>query len=69
MDHYVPLVKPIIDDVRSRGDKALLEYVRKFDYDGASLERLRLQRSELAEAYSIVNEKLRAALNTAAENI
>jgi histidinol dehydrogenase len=69
LDYYVPLVKPIIDDVRSRGDKALLEYVRKFDYDGASLERLRLQRSELAEAYSRLDEKLRAALNTAAENI
>jgi histidinol dehydrogenase len=36
LDYYVPLVKPIIDDVRSRGDRALLEYVRKFDYGGAS---------------------------------
>jgi len=47
----------------------LIDYVRKFDFDAASLERLRLGRSELAEAYSKTDERLRKALNTAAENI
>jgi len=47
----------------------LIDYVRKFDFDAASFERLRLGRSELAEAYSKTDERLRKALNTAAENI
>jgi histidinol dehydrogenase len=38
LDEAVRIVAPILDDVRRRGDAALLEYARKFDaFEGASV--------------------------------
>ena len=38
LDEAVQIVEPILDDVRRRGDDALLEYARKFDhFEGASV--------------------------------
>jgi histidinol dehydrogenase len=38
LDEAVRIVEPILDDVRRRGDAALLEYARKFDrFEGASV--------------------------------
>lgn len=61
------VVRPILDAVRKRGDKALLEYARKFD----SLERksVRVPEKELAGAQSALSPEFRAAVETASANI
>ena len=41
-------VRPILDDVRKRGDKALLEYARKFD--GLTARSVRVPERELEAA-------------------
>ena len=57
----------IIDDVRARGDAALLEYTAQFDR--ATLQDLRVSEQEIADAVESVGEEFRAAIATAALSI
>lgn len=61
------VVRPILEAVRDRGDKALVEFARKYD----KLERksVRVPRSELLEAKSRLPAKLRNAVQAASKNI
>jgi histidinol dehydrogenase len=61
------VVRPILEDVRRRGDKALLEYARKFD----NLDRktVAVPREELETAAAALAPSFRAAAKTAARNI
>jgi histidinol dehydrogenase len=61
------VVAPILKDVRSRGDAALLEYARKFD----SLDDrpLRVSQDELATACGRLSDEIRGAIETARRNI
>ena len=59
----------IVDDVRLRGDKALLEYTGKFDRVRISPDRLRLDQKALRGAYESTPAKLRTALERSADRI
>jgi len=63
-------VRDIIDEVRAKGDTALLDYSRKFDRldldDAAALE---IPADELRLAYASLDEKVQDALSTAAKRI
>lgn len=61
------IVGEIIQDVRNRGDKALLEYTKKFDK--AELTSLQVTEEEFQEALSSFDPKLKAVLQRAATNI
>lgn len=54
-DERVRLVKEIIDNVIKDGDKALLEYSKKFD--NVLLDSLLVSKEEINDAYSKVSEK------------
>jgi histidinol dehydrogenase len=60
-------VRPILEDVRRRGDRAVIEYARKFD----ALDRrsVRVPPRELERAAGRLAPGLRAAVRTAAKNI
>ena len=60
-------VRPILEAVRKDGDRALLEYARKFD----RLERrsVRVPESELRSAAGSLDQEFRRAVETAAANI
>ncbi len=60
-------VKSILDDVRERGDKALLEYEEKFDK--VTLTSLQVSSQEIAEAPDFVSEDLKKAITSAMKNI
>jgi len=61
------IVAPILDDVRKRGDEAVLEYARKFDgLEGADLT---VPQSQLRAAVDQVKPEFRKALEIAAKNI
>ena len=45
-------VLPIIEDVRSRGDRAILDYLEKFDGMKLKQEELRISNTEIEEAYA-----------------
>ena len=61
------IVSEIIQDVRRRGDEALLEYTKKFDK--AELESLEVTEAEFEEALSSFDPKLKQVLQRAATNI
>src|SRR5882762_1459126 len=59
------VVRPILEAVRKRGDRALLEYARKFD--GLERKSVRVPAAELAAAQ--LDDNFRAAAATASANI
>lgn len=62
-----PVVRKIIDEVRSKGDAALYDYTLKFD--GVELVSLEVSKEEIANAYRQVDSELFSALRLAAERI
>jgi histidinol dehydrogenase len=68
LDEVEPAVRKIVDDVRSHGDRALLDYARKFDGLGAG-QNIRMDRSELRAAWKNAPRELRAAMRVAERNI
>jgi histidinol dehydrogenase len=62
-------VRAIIDDVRQRGDAALIAYTRKFDRLELAADGLAITGSAFAEAERTVTAEARAALALAAERI
>jgi histidinol dehydrogenase len=60
-------VRPILEDVRKRGDKALLEYARRFD--GLERRGVRVPERELEEAARGLSPELKAAVRAASKNI
>jgi histidinol dehydrogenase len=63
-------VTNIVNDVRSRGDEALIEYTNKFDRTSAStMADLELTQEQLQAALDGLEEKQRKALITAADRV
>ena len=63
-------VAAILDDVRQRGDAAVLEYTNRFDgTQAASLGQLELQAAELKAAFESLPTKQRDALESAARRV
>ncbi len=61
------IVQPVLDDVRKRGDEALIEYTSKFDK--VTLQHLRVTGEEFSEAAKLVDEELKHAIEIAIRNI
>ena len=62
-----PAVRQIVDEVRNRGDAALVDYTLKFD--GIKLTCLEISKQQIASAYQEVDKELVSALKLAAERI
>jgi histidinol dehydrogenase len=60
-------VKDILENVKTRGDAALLEYTAKFD--GVELDKLQVTQEEIEDAYNGIDGDLRSALIRAEKNI
>lgn len=61
------IVRPILEDVRKRGDKALLEYARKFD--GLERKSVAVPAAEREAASKRLSKDFRKAVKTASANI
>jgi histidinol dehydrogenase len=69
-DEVVTTVSGILEDVRNRGDAALLEYTLKFDrVKAASASRLELSSDELQAALDVIDDDHRQALELAAARV
>ncbi|MFH1538545.1 MAG: histidinol dehydrogenase [bacterium] len=62
-------VRPVLEDVKTRGDGAVLEYTEKFDGVKLTKARLRVKKSEFMMARRSVKPRVLAALETAAANV
>ena len=61
------VVRPILDAVRRRGDRALMEYARKFD--GLARKNVRVPASELRDALNSLSPAFTSAVKEAAANV
>jgi histidinol dehydrogenase len=62
-------VADIVEAVRTRGDAALLEYTRRFDWPRATVSRLRATRAELKAAPASLSARDREALQFAISRV
>ncbi len=62
-------VKEIVRDVAKRGDKALVEYTKKFDSESISIKDLAVSPAEIESAYGKVERAFRDTLSKAVQNI
>ena len=62
-------VSRMCEDVRKRGDKAVIAYTRKFDSMRVSIRSLQVTKKEFSDAAKMVDQLFRRALNRAAANI
>ena len=62
-------VREILDNVKTYGDKALIEYTKQFDGVELTKETIRVSESEIDEAYKKVDGKLIDIIRRASGNI
>jgi histidinol dehydrogenase len=67
MEAAEAVVRPILEAVRKRGDRALVEYARKFD--GFARRTVRVSEEELGAARRRLNPEFRRAVRAAGANI
>jgi len=60
-------IKEIIEDVKKRGDEALLDYSYKFD--GVKLKNIKVSKDEIDKAYSFVSDNQMEALKLSIKNV
>lgn len=66
---YEAAVKDIIDNVRSRGDEAVLEYTKRFDGCDLTPDTLEVTKEEIREAYKALTPEFIEVLKKSAGNI
>lgn len=62
-------VRSILDDVRTRGNRAVFDYERKFDATELTADNFRVSEEEIAAAYEAVPPELLESLKKAIRNI
>lgn len=65
----LPLAQEVVNQVRERGDEAVVEYARKFDAPNFTADLLRATPEDFKTAYSQVDEDLIEAIKLAHRNI
>src|SRR6266702_4812208 len=69
IDELIERVRPIIQEVRQRGDQALIEFTARFDRVQLAPDHLRVSREEIERAYQILDTSVRSAIEHAIRNV
>ena len=69
IDELIERVRPIIQEVRQRGDQALIEFTARFDHVQLAPDRLRVSREEIERAYQLLDTSVRGAIEHAIRNV
>lgn len=69
IDELIERVRPIIQEVRQRGDQALIEFTTRFDRVQLTADRLRVSREEIERAYQMLDSSVRGAIEHAIRNV
>src|SRR5258708_14377638 len=69
IDELVERVRPILQDVRQRGDEALIEFTARFDHVQLTQGQLRVSHEEIEHAHQILDPQVRQAIEHAISNI
>ena len=65
----IAYVTRILEDVKKNGDKALIQYVKRFDSPGLSVKSLKVTPKEIEAAAKSVDRSFRRALNRSVDQI
>ena len=69
ISEQMKLAKEVSDDIRVRGDKAVLEYTAKFDRVELTQDRIKVKPEEIDAGYARLDKETREAIEYAAKNI
>lgn len=69
IDKALPIAQAVIDKIKQDGDGGVVEYARKFDYAGASVENLKVTAAEFAQAQELIEPEVRSAIEQSFANI
>ncbi len=69
IDDLINYVRPIVHDVRDRGDVALIEYMEKFDRVQLTPDSLRVSREEIERAHQQLDPDVCTAIKHAIRNV
>ena len=62
-------VKSIIEDIKKRGDQAVLQYVQKFENSKATIKNIKLSKQDLKSAYQSISKEDKQSLKLAYKRI
>ncbi|MDA8694611.1 histidinol dehydrogenase [Alphaproteobacteria bacterium] len=62
-------VNSIIEDIKKRGDQAVLQYVQKFENSKATIKNIKLSKQDLKSAYQSISKEDKQALKLAYKRI
>ncbi|MDA8710934.1 histidinol dehydrogenase [Alphaproteobacteria bacterium] len=62
-------VKSIIEDIKKKGDQAVLQYVQKFENSKATIKSIKLSKQDLKNAYHSISKEDKQALKLAYKRI
>lgn len=69
IDELSERARPILQEVRQRGDEALLEFTERFDRVKLTPDRLRVSRAEIEHAHQVLDTAVREAIEQAIGNV
>lgn len=69
ISEQMKLAKEVSDDIRVRGDAAVLEYTAKFDHVSLTREQIKVRPEEIEAGYERLDAETREAIAYAAKNI
>jgi histidinol dehydrogenase len=69
IDELSERARPILQEVRLRGDEALLEFTERFDRVKLAPDRLRVSRAEIEHAHKVLDTAVRGAIEQAIGNV
>lgn len=68
-EEILKTVKQIIENVKTNGDKALIEYTNKFDSPNVNIGNLKISEEEIKNAYDSISDELKQTFEIAKERI
>ena len=69
INNALSVAQEVIDKIRTNGDGGVIEYVRKFDYAGATVENIKVTEAEFAAAREAIAPEIKEAISQAFANI
>lgn len=69
ISEQMQLAKEVSDDIKKRGDEAVLEYTAKFDRVQLTADRIKVKPEEIEAGYNHLDDETRTSIEYAAKNI
>jgi histidinol dehydrogenase len=69
IDKALPIAQAVIDRIKQAGNAGVIEYARKFDYAGATVENIQVTDEEFAQAAQLIEPDVKEAVEQAFANI